>query len=164
MHRGAKLSKDGIYRTTLVRCWNDKLPVMACLMLNPSKADARIDDPTMRKVIWFAGSWHFGGVEVVNFAAYRATKPAALFAAMKEGVDIIGPDNVTSIASVVLGRVVLCAWGANVRRLDQRYVERVKNILRLRASKLVCLGMLEDGTPVHPLYQAKDSRMRPFTL
>lgn len=164
MRREAVVSKDKVFRYSLLRVWNEKQPVLVVLMLNPSTADANIDDPTIKKVIWLAAAWHFGGILVVNFCAYRATKPPALFAAAARGEDIIGGQNMQRISNAVLGRVVLCAWGANVRRLDQRHVERVKNSLRRNAHKLVCIDRLEDGTPKHPLYARKDSPMRSFVL
>lgn len=47
-------------------------------MLNPSTADAEIDDPTITRCIGFAKSWGFGGLMVGNLWAYRATDPKEL--------------------------------------------------------------------------------------
>lgn len=164
MFRSAVLSTDKVFRYTLVRRWNDKQPTLVVLMLNPSTADGMLDDRTILKCIWLAASWHYGSIVVVNFCAYRATKPAVLFAALKAGQDVVGGQNYNRIANVVLGRDVLCAWGANVRRLDPGHVERVHNILRRHARKLVCLNTTLEGYPVHPLYQRKDSKPKRFSL
>ncbi|TMF61888.1 MAG: DUF1643 domain-containing protein, partial [Chloroflexi bacterium] len=69
--RGATFSADRRYRYRLWRRWDGARPVVAFVMLNPSTADARRDDPTIRRCIGFAKSWGFGGVEVVNLFAYR---------------------------------------------------------------------------------------------
>jgi hypothetical protein len=43
----AVLSVDGLYRYRLSRAWG-RGPSLAFIMLNPSTADAGIDDPTIR--------------------------------------------------------------------------------------------------------------------
>jgi hypothetical protein len=73
--RGALLSEDGRYRYRLWRLWDDLAPVMVWVMLNPSTADADLDDPTIRKCIGFAKANRHGGIIVVNLFAWRATDP-----------------------------------------------------------------------------------------
>ena len=46
--RTATISDDGVYRYRLGRRWDDRSPVLF-VMLNPSTADADIDDPTIRR-------------------------------------------------------------------------------------------------------------------
>ena len=48
------------------------------IMLNPSRADAQINDPTITRCINFARSWGYGRLEVVNLFAYRTSKPSLL--------------------------------------------------------------------------------------
>src|SRR4029079_18953941 len=43
------------------------------IMLNPSTADARVLDPTIRRCVGFARAWAFGVVEAVNLFAWRHT-------------------------------------------------------------------------------------------
>ena len=47
-------------------------------MLNPSGADAQVNDPTITRCINFALSWGYGRLEVVNLFAYRTSKPSLL--------------------------------------------------------------------------------------
>jgi hypothetical protein len=79
--RGATLSDCGRYRYRLWRRWADG-PTVLFVMLNPSTADADVDDPTIRRCIGFARSWGAGALEVVNLYAWRATQPAELKAAV----------------------------------------------------------------------------------
>jgi hypothetical protein len=58
-------------------------------MLNPSTADGKEDDPTIRRCIGFAKSWGNGSLEVVNLFGFRATDPKELL----EVKDPIGPEN-----------------------------------------------------------------------
>ena len=44
MIKTAKISPCGQYRYRLGRLWDESLPVCLWIMLNPSKADADIDD------------------------------------------------------------------------------------------------------------------------
>ncbi len=62
---GATLSVDNVYRYALWRTWDPPAdmfepsrPIMTWVMLNPSTADHRVDDPTIRKCIGFAKRPH----------------------------------------------------------------------------------------------------------
>ena len=46
--------------------------------LNPSTADERIDDPTIRRCRGFAESWGYGKMYMLNLFAYRSTDPNPL--------------------------------------------------------------------------------------
>ena len=82
---GAVVSDDGLYRYILTRTWDRSLPALVFCMLNPSTADATVDDPTIRKCIGFAQRLGYGGIIVVNLFAYRATKPRELYAQLAAG-------------------------------------------------------------------------------
>ena len=93
MKKGATISECGLYRYSLTRVWDDVLPMCIFVMLNPSTADADIDDPTIRRCINFAKREGCGSLMVVNLFAYRATSPAD----MKAAVDPIGSGNPTTL-------------------------------------------------------------------
>jgi hypothetical protein len=77
IERTATISDCGRYRYTLGRTWSDEPPVLF-VMLNPSTADADVDDNTISKCIGFAKRWGHGGITVVNLYAWRATNPKEL--------------------------------------------------------------------------------------
>src|SRR4028119_2392792 len=88
-HRGAIFDPTRTYRYALWRTWDAARPPVAFVLLNPSTADARRDDPTIRRCANFARTWGFGGLEVVNLFAFRATHPTDL----KCAADPVGPQN-----------------------------------------------------------------------
>lgn len=143
----ADLSPLGEYRYLLTREWDPAAEKLTFVMLNPSTADADLDDPTIRRCISFAKREDFGGLRVVNLYAFRATDPKV----MKRQPDPVGPDNDHWIRDAVLGRTVIVAWGANAT------AERALELRTLLAGELVyCLGTTKQGHPRHPLYVRGD--------
>ena len=118
---------------------------MVWVMLNPSTADENADDPTIRKCIGFAQRWDFGGIEVVNLYAYRATDPKEL----KKVADPSGPGNYAAISRVAQGRTVVCGWGRNAER---GHCWRVLQTLRDVGADVRALKINADESPMHPLY------------
>lgn len=160
MIKGAILSDCGNYRYLLWRIWNDGLPVVVWVMLNPSTADADKDDPTIRRCVSFAKLWGAGGIIVVNLFGFRATDPRQLPGGAIAVAPADEPDKNWSIIVAacqghipdgsypVLARVA--AWGAHGRALSQgRAVTRQLAALGL---PLECLGTTLSGSPRHPLY------------
>lgn len=139
----------GDYRYSLTRTWDFGVTRCVFLMLNPSTADALQDDPTIRRCIGFAKREHFGGIEVLNLYAYRATNPRDMLAA----ADPVGPENDRILAERTVGRTVIAAWGVNAA------ATRVATVLELLPStvKLFALGATRDGHPRHPLYVRGDA-------
>lgn len=153
--RGAWISDDGLYRYALWRLWDPAIFSLPILMLNPSTADADLDDPTIRRCIGFAKRDGFGGIMVVNLFAYRATNPADLAAV----ADPHGPDNEAAVMAVTQGRQVLCAYGVSMGA-DRAYF--TLQAMRARRAQTFCLGTTKDGAPRHPLYVRKDAPMIEF--
>ena len=90
MIKSAEIDPTGLYRYSLYRGWETNAPKrIAFVMLNPSRADATNDDPTLCRCISFARSWGYGSLEVVNLFAYRASKPEEL----KTVTDPVGSEN-----------------------------------------------------------------------
>ena len=58
----ATISKDGLYRYSLERVWDPSKPTALFICLNPSTADAEIDDPTVRKMVGFAKRFGYGRI------------------------------------------------------------------------------------------------------
>ena len=156
MKKTAAISVCGRFRYSLTRCWSDDSPTMCFIMLNPSKADAAIDDPTVRRCIRFARDRGYGGISVVNLFAFRATDPAEL----KASGWLVGPDNDVHILRAVFdASEVVCAWGANARGHPR--VVQVRNLISLWCVP-VALGLTDDGVPRHPLYLRADSVLTPL--
>src|SRR5262245_24680981 len=71
----ASISACGAFRWTLARTWGCGQQI-CWVMLNPSTADRRRDDPTIRRVIHFTHSWGYHGLTVVNLYPFRSPHPA----------------------------------------------------------------------------------------
>lgn len=156
---GATLSDDGVYRYALWRVWDRDGDRLVWLMLNPSKADASLDDPTIRKCIGFAKRWGFGSIGVVNVAAFRATEPRDLYAARARGVDVVGPENAAHVETCLrAAHTAIAAWGAN--KADG-FPAASAEFLR-RFDNVYCLGRAKNGAPRHPLMLAYDTPREPY--
>lgn len=156
MASDAYFSHDGRYRWWLHRHWSDtRTAEVAFVMLNPSKADGEVDDPTLRKCRGFAQRWGFGGLWVVNLFALKATNPNALLDA--DPTEIVGAENDSSILYACMQptvRKVVIAWGVHraTRLGDERRTTAVLRMLRDELKfPLEQLGRTKNGQSWHPL-------------
>lgn len=78
MDKSAIFSDCRIYRYSLSRIWNLTKDFVSFVCLNPSTADERNDDPTVRRCIRYAADWGAGGMVMLNLYAYRSTDPKKL--------------------------------------------------------------------------------------
>ena len=72
--RTAVISDDGLYRYRLERVWDDARPALPFVMLNPSTADALVDDPTIRRCVGFAPRENAGGCLAEHGQLFRTTR------------------------------------------------------------------------------------------
>lgn len=152
--RGAVISPDGLYRYSLSRSWGSG-ETMAWIMLNPSTADGREDDPTIRRCMGFARREGYDGIEVINLYGLRATKPAHLL----HHPDPEGPDNLTMWHHVLddhnVGMVV-AAWGAHAHNGG---LPGSRAVQAFWPRGWYCLGLTKGGIPRHPLYVKGDTEL-----
>ncbi len=157
VHKDAVLSEDGRYRYLLSRRWGDG-PTVLFAMLNPSTADADVDDPTIRRCMGFARTWGFHGIYVWNIYAYRATDPNKLDRVLDPvGVGIEVPlCGVLENPACGVARIV-AAWGAKPNR--GKYTWRERSVLygALWERDIHVLGLTKAGHPRHPLYVKGDT-------
>lgn len=159
----AYISECGRYRYWLMRSWGAGKKLIF-VMLNPSTADALIDDPTIKRCMGFARREGFDGILVLNLFAYRATNPKELEGAAF-GLDITGSENARFIhlymQLAVEGNIpVVCAWGSNkaVDDSGERFIEHAETL----GVKVVCLGQTKSGAPKHPLYISSEQPLVPY--
>lgn len=152
----AIFSEDGQYRYYLERVFaepKDEHNKLVFIMLNPSTADEKVADPTVRRCMVYATDWGADRLSVLNLFALRSTDPKALYS----HPDPVGVENDYWIEKTVAkheDRVqVVCAWGEHgaYRYRGAAVLELLKKLgvtpwyLRLNAS----------GQPAHPLYLPK---------
>lgn len=165
----AVLSDDGRYRYWLSRPGAplDGTGLVVFVMLNPSTADASVNDATIARCVGYARRWGHARVGVVNIWPRRSRFPDDL--ALDRWPD--DPDADAENArwvnrAVALADRTIVAWGMHAERvaglrgrppaLD--YIED-----RARVVGVECLGMTGNGSPRHPLYLKADARPVPWT-
>lgn len=148
--KSALISACDRYRYRLTRTWDRRAKPLVWIMLNPSTADAEVDDPTIRRCRGFARRWGYGGIVVTNLYAFRATQPRVLF----EAPDPVGPDNDRQLVRATRGNDIIVGWGKHARP------ERVRDVRHTLRRQLHCLCTNQDGSPRHPLYVPNDTSMQ----
>lgn len=142
------------YRYTLARSWDKSKPVVCFCGLNPSTADAKQDDPTVRREIAFAKAWGYGGLVKVNAYALRSTDPKGLW----KVDDPYGPDNIATISEWSRkADLFVAAWGVNIKP-DQAW--KLSTLFVLNRVRVHALKLTKGGFPAHPLYLPKTLQPR----
>jgi hypothetical protein len=162
VRRSAIISDCGLYRYELRCTWEDALPPYVSGMLNPSKADAEVDDPTIIRNWRRAEAVGCGSLIVWNLGAGRATDPDD----WKAMPDPIGPQNDAHIRRILVecrerNGIATVGWGAH-----GSFQGRDRAISKIAAEvgvKLRCLGITKDGQPRHPLYVAHGAPLVEWT-
>lgn len=134
------------YRYTLWREWIGGKGYAMFVGLNPSTADERQDDPTIRRCIAYAKAWGYSALCMTNLFAFRATEPKD----MKAVADPVGPENDAHLLAMAGGAgVIVAAWGTHGTHRGRDAA--VRKLL----PALYCLALTKDGHPAHPLYLKK---------
>jgi len=152
----AYLSLDRRYRYWLLRAWDESLPVLCVIGVNPSTADERENDHTIRKTIGFAKRLRFGGVIMLNVGAFRAKDPSE----WKNAADPFGPENSVHHLKEYIAKFAptctVAAWGKHCANYP-RALEIINAIPNLQ-----CWGRNGDGTPRHPRSLSYNTPLEPL--
>ena len=152
--QNARFSRCRKYRYSLERQWQRGEGRVLFIGLNPSTADHRRDDPTIRRCVNFAHEWGFAAVQVVNLFAYRATYPADL----KAAADPVGKrNNYWLRRSHRQADLTVACWGN-----DGQFQDRAAQVLDM-LDDLYCLQVNQSRQPAHPLYQRADVSPQPLS-
>ena len=129
--------------------------VCFCL-LNPSTADAKVLDPTLKRCVTFARRWGASHMEVVNAFALRSTNPKGL----KQTDDPNGPGNDRAIVRAAKrADLVVVGWGTHAALHDRH--DAVLGLLG-GVCEPMCFATTKAGFPKHPLYLPGDNPVKPF--
>ena len=150
VNKNATFSDCRKYRYGLSRTWNGKKKTILFIGLNPSTANEKIDDPTIRRCINYAQNWGYGSLLMVNLFAYRATLPSEL----KNVKNPIGNDNDLHIIELSKkADLAVAAWG------NEGFLLNRDKVVKKLIPNLMCLKINKSGQPAHPLYQKKDLKL-----
>ncbi|SHI44245.1 hypothetical protein SAMN05444000_101138 [Shimia gijangensis] len=145
----AEYSECGTYRYSLSRVWQPEGKRVVFIMLNPSKATEKQNDPTIERCERRARALGFGGFCAVNIFALRETDPKK----MRAHKSPEGPENDLAITQAChWADTIIAAWGAHGDHLNRGAA--MQNVLRATGRPVHCLGLTKKGHPGHPLYIA----------
>lgn len=146
----AIISDCGKYRYRLEREIAETGPVYAFFGVNPSTADATVDDATVRKWRGFVSRWGGSRFIVGNVFAFRATDVRQLSSA----ADPVGPLNANHIREIAAAADVLVPCWGNRSKLPphlRRHLNECLATLRSFDKRVVTFGLSQSGDPLHPL-------------
>lgn len=152
----AVLSACGLYRYRLDRTVGMTGPVYAFFGINPSKADAQEDDPTVRKWAGFTKTWGGSRFIVGNVWPLRATYVRDLANATKWAH--IDRENWAHLLRIATEADVLVpCWGdrkkapAWIRGDMDKTLAWLLTIGGATGKAVRCFGKTKGGDPMHPL-------------
>lgn len=145
------------YRYSLTRVWKTDAPRALFIMLNPSTATERQNDPTVERCERRARALGYGAFRVTNIFAWRDTDPRA----MRAAPDPVGPDNDAAILGAARwADHIVAGWGAHGAHLGRGPLVEAR--LRAANHQLMHLGLTQAGHPKHPLYIAYARHPEPW--
>ena len=160
----AAFSCCGRYRWWLERVWQPALPRLIFIGLNPSRADGRRDDPTLRRLLGFGRRWGYGALEVLNLFARVSPSPAVL----RRAADPVRADTDDWIRRRLAAQPEATLWlgwgnqgGWRGRNRDVLALLQAHPTFQ-EQGRLGALGLTASGHPRHPLYVAGDVALRPL--
>ena len=146
MIRRAEFSIDKKERYSLKREWDKSKNKILYIMLNPSFADDKDDDPTIRRLINFTKKFNSGGFLVGNIFTTITPNPKELD--KSKGMSDKNFEELIKLINKV--DQIVYAWGNSVEE---------PQLLKKLVLSPKCFGKNINGTPKHPLYLPKDSKL-----
>lgn len=152
----AVFSDDGRHRPLMRRWLGDTFPdrYLMFIGMNPSTADATVNDPTCAREWTFTQREGFDAMVKANVGDYRATHPKML---LEPDVVVSSPANLPTIREQAKGaaRVILCHGKLNKALVPAG--QALVQALTEDGIDLWCFGTNGDGSPKHPLYLKGDT-------
>ena len=146
MIRRAEFSIDKKERYSLKREWDKSKNKILYIMLNPSLADDKNDDPTIRRLISFTKKYNYGGFLVGNIFTTITPNPKEID--KSKGISGRNLEELLKLINTV--DQIVYAWGNTIEE---------PQLLKELVLSPKCFGKNFNGTPKHPLYLPKNSKL-----
>ena len=142
--------------------------------LNPSRANATINDRTLVRIINFCSRWNYKNIYIINLFGLISKSPIQL----SKSNDPIGKNN-DLITLKLLGFWkedsncdLWLGWGdkGQLKGRDRKVLKLIKDFSNLKSNennyskRVLSLGLSKKGNPRHPLYMPNHSFLRKFDL
>ncbi|KKC39257.1 hypothetical protein WH87_03245 [Devosia epidermidihirudinis] len=157
----AQFSADGRYRQLMRRWTGDVFPERYVLFIgmNPSTADARVNDPTCAREWAFTQREGYSAMVKGNVGDYRATNPKAL---LEPGVVAVSDENLPAMRAAAAGAALVIVCHGKLNKALAPAGKALVEVLRADGVEMWCFGTNGDGSPKHPLYLRGDSPLVQF--
>lgn len=132
--------------------------VIAFFGVNPSTADAAINDATVLTLIGFCNAWGAERFIIGNVFSFRAKDVNRL----REVPDPVGPDNHAHLRQIAdEADVLVPCWGARAKVPSQvrHHFDATLELLRATGKPVLCFGLTQSGDPRHPLYMPHETEL-----
>jgi len=145
-----EFSCDGKHRFYLKCVWNNEIPGIIYVMLNPSTTDNISCDDTVEKIIEFSIQQGYGSTEIINLFSLIDPNSDNL----RSGNNLVLPENRKMIESVIKdasgsNKQIVLAWGGKGYFFNANaFVFKLINDFGIRP---YCLGTLKYNQPIHPV-------------
>lgn len=146
---GAQFSECGKHRFCLWRIWDEDLPAVCFIGLNPSTANQKENDPTIRRVISFAKKWGYGRVYMLNLFSFVTPFPEELKKNEFTKFYFENREMIKDITAVC--DKIIFAWG------NFKEAVEMANEVSINYPGAYCLKKNKNGSPIHPLYVKSDT-------
>lgn len=156
----AILSPCGLYRYRLERQIAMEGAVYAFFGINPSTADASVDDATVRKWTGFCKRWGAARFVVGNVWPLRSTDVRALASATR-WLDIGRENQRHILAMAAEADVLVPCWGdrGKVPRAMHNELDELLVLLQGTGKPVRHFGLTKGGDPKHPLMLGYDTQL-----
>lgn len=162
----AIISDCGLYRYRLEREVQPEGKVFAFFGINPSTADASLDDATVRKWRGFALRNGCSRFIVGNVFSYRATDVRQLDIANRDHIKVQGEEHWQHIHSIINDADVLVPCWGDSKKVDRNLRPLIKELLSVIAHSgkpFLNFGLTSGGDPKHPLMLGYDTPLTPWS-
>lgn len=159
----AILSPCGLYRYRLERDVQAEGKVFAFFGINPSTADASLDDATVRK--WRGFTLRNGGRKFIvgNVFSYRATDVRHLAGPIAPQ----GPEHHAHLERIIVEADVLVPCWGNSGKVPPRLrpvINELLYALAMSGKPMMHFGLTASGDPKHPLMLSYDTPLAPWEV
>tara|TARA_B100001250_G_C19796692_1_gene789041 strand:+ start:2009 stop:2458 length:450 start_codon:yes stop_codon:yes gene_type:complete len=148
MEAGAIINKNKRY--SLWRIWNQNLPKVLYVMLNPSLANNSQDDNTIKRLNYFTKKFGFGGFYVGNIYPHITPYPKILY---RLNLHFSNKNNFYLNSMIKKSEKIVFAWGNCKER--PLWIEK-------SVQTPFCFGHNKNGSPKHPLYLPKSTSLTTY--
>lgn len=166
---GAIMDADNIHRYSLWRTWDYNKPRIMFIGLNPSRATAVKNDPTIGRVIRFADAWGYGSLYFANLYSFRTPYVTELTCDLRPDIEeqweplipnlhqAIGAECNAHLQKMISkSETVVPCWGS--WPFIQKRADQVLTMIKYP----MAFGLNQDGSPKHPLYLKSDTQLIPY--